>query len=103
MAWEAPTASVGPVDQEELEVQERAAQAEVVQAARALQLGPHGLQRGRAVWVQAASEARVQAASMAGAAVASAAVCTAAAECIVAAGIEAVIEVAAVDVDPTCA
>jgi len=90
-------------------VQERAAQAKVVQAARALQLGPHGLQRGRAVWVQAASEARVQAASMAGAAVASAAVCiaaaacTAAAECIVAAGIEADIEVAAVDVDPTCA
>ena len=101
MAWEAPTASVGPVDQEELEVQERAAQAKVVQAARALQLGPHGLQRGRAVWVQAASEARVQAASMAGAAVASAAVCIAAAVCIVAAGIEADIEVAAVDVDPT--
>ena len=46
---------------------------------------------------------------MAGPAVASAAVCiaaaacTAAAECIVAAGIEADIEVAAVDVDPTCA
>ena len=45
---------MGLVDQEELEVQERAvqeraAQREVVQAARALQLGRHALQPGRAV------------------------------------------------------